>query len=762
MDWLQAIDTALFRFVFHSLTNPVFDWLMPKLAGHVLFVPAVLVAGVGLVCMGGRRGRLCALFLALAVVLGDTLVCRNLKIAFGRPRPFLVLEDAREPRIGRGLSASMPSSHAANWFAASLVMFIYYRRSWRYMLPAAATVAFSRVYDGVHYPSDVLVGAILGVSYSAALVGGADALWRTAGRRWFPLWWRGFPSLMHPGQQAPVAAAPARPDPGASELELDRHWLRLGYVLIGALLLFRLVYVASDTISLSKDEAYQWLWSKHLALSYYSKPPGIALLQFVGTSLWGDTQLGVRFFAPVFAAVLSFVVLRFMARAVGARPAFLLLLIVSSAPLMGLGTILMTVDSPLVLCWTLAMVAGWRAVQPGGTTRDWLWVGLALGLGFLSKYTAAFQVLCWALFFALWAPARAHLRRPGPYLALGIVAVCTLPVLIWNSQHAWISARHVSEHAGLGSVWRPTLRYFWDFTFAELGLLNPVFLVGALWSMAAFWKGRREHPLWLYLFCMGAPVFLGHWLYSFHSRILPNWIAPAVLPMFCLMVAYWNSRWREVAHWARGWLAGGVIGGLVMVGLAHETNVIGKIVGRPLPAEKDPLRRVRAWRETTAVVEAARQKLLGEGKPVFIISHHYGLAGEFSFYLPEAKAAVGGPQPLVYYQTSGQPNNQLYFWPEYRYRGRRTGENAIFVHEPDPYPLEPGWPWKWLTRQKVEYARLLPPTTAPRFLQEEFESVTDLGVQEVKLRDRVFRRVQLFECRHLREFPETSAPDKNE
>ena len=66
--------------------------------------------------------------------------------------------------------------------------------------------------------------------------------------------------------------------------------------------------------------------------------------------------------------------------------------------------------------------------------------------------------------------------------------------------------------------------------------------------MIGFWKFRRERPLWLYLFCMGAPVFLGHWLFSFHSRILPNWIAPAIIPMFCLMVVYWDetaARWRN-------------------------------------------------------------------------------------------------------------------------------------------------------------------------------------------------------------------------
>jgi 4-amino-4-deoxy-L-arabinose transferase-like glycosyltransferase len=120
----------------------------------------------------------------------------------------------------------------------------------------------------------------------------------------------------HPG--ASVAEVPRR------NSQLDKRWLWLGYFFTAALLLFRLGYIASGVIELSNDEAYQWLWSKHLALSYYSKPPGIAFLQFIGTSLWGDTELGVRFCSPVLAAILSVIVLRFLVREVGGRVGFLL------------------------------------------------------------------------------------------------------------------------------------------------------------------------------------------------------------------------------------------------------------------------------------------------------------------------------------------------------------------------------------------------------------------------------------------------------
>jgi hypothetical protein len=113
----------------------------------------------------------------------------------------------------------------------------------------------------------------------------------------------------------------------------DSRWFRIGYLLIGLLLLARLIFVAGSTIELSEDEAYQWLWSKHPALSYFSKPPLIAYTQWLGRSLWGDTAFGVRFFSPVIAAGLSLLMFRFMAREVSARAGVWLLVIIASTPL---------------------------------------------------------------------------------------------------------------------------------------------------------------------------------------------------------------------------------------------------------------------------------------------------------------------------------------------------------------------------------------------------------------------------------------------
>ena len=372
-----------------------------------------------------------------------------------------------------------------------------------------------------------------------------------------------------------------------------------------------------------------------------------------------------------------------------------------------------------------------------------------MGLGFLCKYTALYQIICFGIFFALHPPARIHLRKPGPWLALVVFALCTLPVLIWNAQHGWITANHVAGNAGLHGQWHPTLRYFWDFILHELALLNPVFFIGAIWAMFGFWKFRRKQPLWLYFFCMGAPVFLGHWLWSFHSRILPNWIAPAILPMFCLMVVYWNEQFRSGWRWVKPVFATGMALGIFAIAIMYQSNLIGRLAGAAVARRKRPVAPRARVGGGGAAGRNQREKLQAAGKPAFIICSHYGITGLYSFYIPQAHDALHS-EPLVYSMDSDTPENQFYFWPEYNYLDHRKGQNAIYVTEADLYLLDHDWLWEWLTHQPLNRRDACAKTLCLKKSREQFEFVNDLGEQDVKIGDRVFHRVHLWACYTLK------------
>src|SRR5215831_9391426 len=195
MDWLLNLDVEAFRLINRAGSNPFFDQIMPILSGNAFFFPALVVVGLLLICKGRSRGIICLLMLALAVGLCDGWICRLLKEVVGRPRPFLTLSDVH-CLIGKGGSFSMPSSHAANWFAATLITAVYYRRSLWFMLPMALLVSYSRVYNGVHYPSDVLIGALIGAGSAGAVLWVTDSFWQFIGKKWFPLWWANMPSLI--------------------------------------------------------------------------------------------------------------------------------------------------------------------------------------------------------------------------------------------------------------------------------------------------------------------------------------------------------------------------------------------------------------------------------------------------------------------------------------------------------------------------------------------------------------------------------------
>jgi undecaprenyl-diphosphatase len=182
-EFLYSIDVALFFFINHSLANPVFDVVMPFLTdlnrmriGQVLYLAGVL----WLIFKGGRNGRMAAALLIIGIIVSDQLSSSVLKPLVGRIRPCYALGGVRLlVECGGGLS--FPSSHAVNNFCAAVILASFYKRQRWIWFSVAALIAFTRPYIGVHYPSDILGGALIGAGCGYCLV----LIWRVVDARFF-------------------------------------------------------------------------------------------------------------------------------------------------------------------------------------------------------------------------------------------------------------------------------------------------------------------------------------------------------------------------------------------------------------------------------------------------------------------------------------------------------------------------------------------------------------------------------------------------
>ncbi|MEW6060559.1 MAG: phosphatase PAP2 family protein, partial [Bacteroidota bacterium] len=165
IDFLYSVDVAIFFFINHTLANPVLDWLMTFLTDLNKQKPVQIILPfiLGLILWkSGSKGRITVGVLIATVIIGDQINSSFLKELFGRIRPCRALEGVRL-LVDCGGGLSFPSSHAVNNFAGAFVISHFYKHQRWYWYTFAFLVAFSRPYVGVHYPSDVLVGSLIGV-----------------------------------------------------------------------------------------------------------------------------------------------------------------------------------------------------------------------------------------------------------------------------------------------------------------------------------------------------------------------------------------------------------------------------------------------------------------------------------------------------------------------------------------------------------------------------------------------------------------------
>ncbi len=170
IDQLVSLDQEAFLAINQGLSNVFFDWLMPILRNPYTWAPLYLFIIVFCVKNYQKKGILIVLFILITFGIADALSSSVIKKSIKRIRPCNDIEFKEEVavRVRCGSGYSFTSSHATNHFAISTVLILIFYRRWRHILWIAllwaTIVSFAQVYVGVHYPLDIIGGALLGAA----------------------------------------------------------------------------------------------------------------------------------------------------------------------------------------------------------------------------------------------------------------------------------------------------------------------------------------------------------------------------------------------------------------------------------------------------------------------------------------------------------------------------------------------------------------------------------------------------------------------
>ncbi len=423
-------------------------------------------------------------------------------------------------------------------------------------------------------------------------------------------------------------------------------WLTLFLAARFVLLAYLIIY---GPLSLSPDEAQYWTWSKALSFGYYSKPPGIAWQIFFTSSLFGDTEWGVRSSALIIGTFMPYAIYM-LARSCGYDRKISIISGFTFAliPLGVIGSILAITDGGMLLFWTLACAYFIRA-SVNDLPLNPLPLGILLALGALFKwpiYILAATLFLWSLFFE-----RRYLLTTT--LAALISLVGLLPSVLWNLDHNFVTFRHVLSSLGTGGVEEAAIGTpnIIEFIGAQFGLVSPLFYI-------IFWVGYfrfvrdtdESDKSSLFLFFVSS-TFLLPLIMAFFTKVQANWGDYAYPTAIVFTVQFLMLRCRFGLFW---WGLSSLFSVACLVLLFVYFDEI--------PYRKNPFKNTLGWRHIGEVLE----KKGFDPQKDYLVADSYQNASLLSFYSPSQTRAY-------FLNFKGRRLNQFSFWSPLKDDPRRQG-----------------------------------------------------------------------------------------
>lgn len=464
--------------------------------------------------------------------------------------------------------------------------------------------------------------------------------------------------------------------------------------------------IAQALLPLMHQEAYYWMYAQHPSLSYFDHPPMVAWVIGMGTSIFGDTEFGVRVITGLFMLLNGGLMYAFAREWWGREIALAAAALMEVAPVYyGIG-LLATMDAMLLTFWLVGLVGFSMAVRRG-TTWAWYLCGFGLGGALLSKYTGIFLVPGVGLLLLWHKPWRKYLTSPHPYLAVLLGLLMFSPVLLWNWQHDWASFRFqfLSRFESDERSRRHTLL---EFLGTQVGVGTPIVIGGfAVILYRGIFRQRlsaREKMALAFSVALLLSVAKKAWAYPVHI----DWAAPAYLSFMPGALQIAAVRIRAGRAWPRLlWRQGAATLTLQVCVVIDIALIFFLIAVQP---RTHTFRLFGPWDQLAARVEQYEDALETRtgAEPLIIVDGKYELASLMAFYRNRVRPEDHPAQMTVNQVAFGDTALGYAYWTD---RQSWRGKDCIFVDVgSDPGPRLAGWfddvtvKWTGIASNGVRYS----------------------------------------------------------
>ncbi|WP_413292179.1 ArnT family glycosyltransferase [Bdellovibrio sp. HCB185ZH] len=394
--------------------------------------------------------------------------------------------------------------------------------------------------------------------------------------------------------------------------------------------------ILAALIPLSADEAYYWVWSHRLQLSYFDHPPMVAWLFSLGHFLEPFLH-SVRWPAVILGHAALWVGIKLLSKHLELEKIRTWIYLVLFSPLLGFGSLIVTPDLPVIFFWILSLYYLDQVLEKKDL-KNYAAFGVALGLGFCAKYHIVLFVPCLLLYLLFEKKWNEVNWKWVPVTLIAGLIFC-LPVILWNYQNDFASFKFQLEHG----FERPHYNPEWTISYvlAQIAIIFP-------WVLWAAVRAKPAKPVRYMIYFAWLPLlfFLGT---SFKALVEANWPIIAYPAMFMLAAMH-----PRMSQWKKYYIGffGAVIAAAIVILFVPQFRSVDPKISEPFIMQ------------TLAQETAEYQPLYGDSyqmssslwyfskSPVFKLKD----ISRFDFFdtLPEAKPA-GNKFYLVKHQGNGLP-----------------------------------------------------------------------------------------------------------